>query len=46
MSAPNRINGFLLHDVLLIIISVSVAALLVQTGIVTDLLTSTQGMEF
>ncbi|MSU74230.1 hypothetical protein EXS57_00430 [Candidatus Kaiserbacteria bacterium] len=46
MSAPSRINGFLLHDVLLIVISLCVAALLVRTGILEGILASVRGTEF
>ena len=46
MSAPSRTNSFLLHDVLVIVMSVSVAAILVQTEVLANILASTQGLEF
>lgn len=46
MTTQNRINGFLLHDVLLIIISLSVAFALVQTGFLSVVLASTREWQF
>lgn len=42
----NRTNGFLLHDVLVISVSVFVAVVLVKTGALATILTSTLGLEF
>ncbi len=42
----NGYRGYLLQDVALIIISVLVAVLLVRTGVLTNLLASTEGMGF
>lgn len=46
MSAPDHTNGFLLHDLLIIIASVGVALLLARTGILTALLASTDELQF
>lgn len=46
MNTLNRTNGFFLHDVLVIIISVIAAVALVQTDILTNVLTSTKGFQF
>jgi len=46
MSVQNRTNGFLLHDALIIAVSIGVAVILVQTGAVIQILMSAQGLEF
>ncbi len=46
MSIRNRINGFLLHDVLSIIVSIGIAVILVQTNVLTKILTATQEFQF
>jgi len=46
MSVPSRANGFFLHDVLIIVISIIVAAVLVRTDILTNVLASTKGFQF
>lgn len=46
MNTQNRTNGFLLHDVLLIVISISVAVALTKTGVLAKVLTSTEELEF
>ena len=42
MSSPNRANAFLLHDVLIIVTSITVAVILVQTESLVRILGSTQ----
>ncbi|OGG78258.1 hypothetical protein A3A36_00145 [Candidatus Kaiserbacteria bacterium RIFCSPLOWO2_01_FULL_52_12b] len=42
MNSQGRTNGFLLHDVLIIVISFGITAILVKTEILANILTSTQ----
>lgn len=42
----NRTDGFLLHDVLIIVISISIATVLVKTRVLSNMLTSTLELEF
>lgn len=46
MSARDRVQGFLLHDVMVIIVSVAVALFLVRTEALARILTSTRELEF
>ena len=45
-TTPNRAKGFLLHDILIIVVSVSIAATLIRTGFLAAILASTQGFQF
>lgn len=46
MNTTSRTNGFLLHDILIIAVSIAFAALMVKTGIVVEILASTEGFGF
>ncbi|MCR4276280.1 MAG: hypothetical protein NUV90_02770 [Candidatus Parcubacteria bacterium] len=46
MNTPGRTNGFLLHDILIIATSIAFAAIMVRTGIVAEILASTEGFRF
>ena len=46
MSVPSRTNGFLLHDVLIIVVSIILAVILVQTEVLAEVLAATQGSQF
>lgn len=46
MNMRKRTEGFLLHDVLIIIASVYIAVILVKTGTLANILASTLGLEF
>lgn len=45
-SRQNPTNGFLLHDMLIIALSMYVAVVLVKTGVLSNILTSTLELEF
>ncbi|HCR52095.1 TPA: hypothetical protein DIV48_00415 [Candidatus Kaiserbacteria bacterium] len=45
MSIQSRRNGLLLHDVLVIALSIGIAAVLVKTDVLVHILTSTQKLE-
>lgn len=46
MTIANHKNGFLFHDLLIIALSIGVAALLLKTNALVTILTSTKEMEF
>ena len=46
MNAQNPTNGFLLHDTLVIILSIGLAVVLVKTEVLMKILTSTRELEF
>lgn len=45
MNAPGKTNGFLLHDIVIILISIGVAVVLVKTQALANLLASTVELE-